>query len=169
MVFEMVKDIKVVFEKGPGSRSVPSVDGRAPMWKKKGIWDLPYWKVLEVRNAIDVMHLNKNLCVNLLGLLGVCGKLKNTLEAWQDLQRMKQRGALHPEKGDKGLHYLGPVCYTLSKKDKSRMFECLSSIKIPSDYSSNIKRLLNMKEKKFAHVKSHDCHVLMTQLPPVAL
>ena len=26
-----------------------------------------------------------------------------------------------------------------------------------------------MKEKKFAHVKSHDCHVLMTQLLPVAL
>ena len=26
-----------------------------------------------------------------------------------------------------------------------------------------------MKEKKFAHVKSHDCHVFMTQLIPVAL
>ena len=35
MVFEMVKDIKVVFGKGPGSRSVQSDDGRAPMWKKR--------------------------------------------------------------------------------------------------------------------------------------
>ena len=49
------------------------------------------------------------------------------------------------------------------------MFDCLNSIKVPSGYSSNIKRLLNLKEKKFAHVKSHDCHVLMTQLIPVAL
>ena len=49
------------------------------------------------------------------------------------------------------------------------MFECLNSIKVPTGYSLNIKRLLNMKEKKFAHVKSHDCHVLMTQLIPVAL
>ena len=32
-----------------------------------------------------------------------------------------------------------------------------------------LKRLLNMKEKKFTHVKSHDCHVLMTQLLLVAL
>ena len=48
------------------------------------------------------------------------------------------------------------------------MFECLNSIKVLSGYSSNIKRLLNMKEEKFAHVKSHDCHVLMTQLLPVA-
>ena len=40
MVFQMVKDVKVVFGKGPGSRSVQSDDGRAPMWKKKSIfWD----------------------------------------------------------------------------------------------------------------------------------
>jgi hypothetical protein len=90
MVFEMVKVIKVVFGKGPGSRSVPSVEGRAPMLKKKSIfWDLPYWEVLEVRNAIDVMHLTENLCVNLLGFLGVYGKLKDTLEARKDMQRMK--------------------------------------------------------------------------------
>ena len=46
----------------------------------------------------DVMHLTKNLSVNLLGLLGVYGKPKDTLEVRQDLQCMKQRAALHPEK-----------------------------------------------------------------------
>jgi hypothetical protein len=35
MVFEKVKDIKVVFGKGSGSKSVRSEDGCAPMWKKK--------------------------------------------------------------------------------------------------------------------------------------
>jgi hypothetical protein len=81
MVFEMVIDIKVVFEKGRISRSVQSDDGRAPMWKKKSIfWDLPYWEVFEVRHAIDVIHLTKNLYVNLLGFLGVYGKPKDTLE-----------------------------------------------------------------------------------------
>ena len=49
------------------------------------------------------------------------------------------------------------------------MFDYLNSIKVPSGYSSNIKRLLNLKEKKFTHVKSQDRHVLMTQLIPVAL
>ena len=82
---------------------------------------------------------------------------------------MKQLAALHLEKRDKGRHYLGPACYTLSKEEKQSMFECLNSIKIPTGYSSNIKRLLNLKEKNFAHVKSHDCHVLMTQLILVAL
>ena len=49
------------------------------------------------------------------------------------------------------------------------MFDCLNRIKVPSGYSSNIKRLLNQKEKKFAYVNSHDYHVLMTQFLPVAL
>ena len=40
MVFVMVKDVKVVFGKGPGSRSVQSDDGRAPMWKKKSIFGI---------------------------------------------------------------------------------------------------------------------------------
>ena len=80
----------------------------------------------------DVMHLTKNLCVSLLGFLGVYGKAKDTLEARQDLQCMKQRAAMHPEKRDKGHHYLGPVCYTLSKEEKQSMFDCLNIIKIPS-------------------------------------
>jgi hypothetical protein len=115
------------------------------------------------------MHLTKNLCVNVLVFFGVYGKPKDTLEARQDLQRLKQWAAPHPEKRDKGRHYFSPACYTLSKEEKQSMFECLNSIKVPSGYSSNIKRLPNMKEKKFAHIKSHDCHVLMTQLLTVAL
>src|SRR6185503_18958262 len=165
IVFEMVKDIKVVFGKRPGSRSVQSDDGRAPMWKKKCIfWDLPYSEVLDVRHAIDVMHLIKNLCVNLIGFLGVYGKNKDTLEARQELQRMEDRDALHPEKRDNGRHYLSPASYTISKEEKESMFECLSSIEVPSGYSSNIKGILNLQEKKLTNLKSHDCHVLMTEL-----
>ena len=88
----MVKDMKVVFGKAHGSKPVPNdTDGHAPMWKKKSIfWELPYWQVLEVRSAIDVMHLMKNLCVNLLGFMGVYGKPKDTLEARQDLRCLKE-------------------------------------------------------------------------------
>jgi hypothetical protein len=48
-----------------------------------------YWEVLEVRNAIDVMHLIKNLCTNLLGFLGTYGKAKDIIEAKHDLKEMK--------------------------------------------------------------------------------
>ncbi|XP_052159476.1 uncharacterized protein LOC127776981 [Oryza glaberrima] len=106
-VFEMVKDLKVVFGKGPGSQPIESEDGHAAMWKKNSIfWELPYWEVLDIRHAIDVMHLTKNLCVNLLGFLGVYGKSKDTLKARNDLKHMEQRKGLHPEPNDKGSHYL---------------------------------------------------------------
>ena len=76
-VFDMVKDLEVIFGKGHDSQPVPNENGMVPMWKKKSIfWELPYWEVLDVCHAIDVMHLMKNLCVNLIAFLGVYGKTK---------------------------------------------------------------------------------------------
>ena len=45
-VFGMVKDLNVIFGKGPGREPVPNdADGHAPMWKKKSIfWELEYWE-----------------------------------------------------------------------------------------------------------------------------
>ncbi|MFI3444055.1 hypothetical protein, partial [Klebsiella pneumoniae] len=157
-VFAMVKDLKVVFGKGPGSQHIESEDGHAAMWKKNStFWELPYWEFLDVRHAIDVMHL------------GVYGKLKDTLEARNDLKHMEQRGDLHPEPKEKGSHYLSLASYTLSKADKESMFECLESIKVPFGYSTNIKRIISTKEKNITNLKSHDCHVLMTQLLPIII
>ena len=91
-VFGMIKDLNIIFGNGPGSQSVPNdpTTRHAPMWKNKSIfWELPYWEVLDVRSAIDVMHLTKNLCVNILGFLGLYGKTKDTPDARKDQQRHK--------------------------------------------------------------------------------
>ena len=166
-IYDMVKDIKVIFGKGPGAQSVPNdADNHVAMWKKKSIfWELPYWKFLEVRSAIDVMHVTKNICVNLLNLLGVHGKKsRDTPKARLHHQRMHERDDLmNPE------NFKGPASYALTKEEKEIFFQVLSSIKVPSGYSSNIKGILNLEEKKFQNLKSHDCHVIMTQLLPIAL
>ena len=113
-VFNMVKDIKVTFGKGPGGVSVPKdADRRAPMWKKNSIfWELPYLKFLEVRNAIDVMHVMKNLCVNLLGFLGVYGKSKDTPEARANQKHVNGRAGMDPSL------FEGPGSYALTKAEK---------------------------------------------------
>jgi hypothetical protein len=49
------------------------------------------------------------------------------------------------------------------------MFDCLNRMRVPSGYSSYIHGRINMKAKKFTNLKSHDYHVLRTQLLPVAL
>ena len=115
----MVKDLKVIFGKGPCSQPVPNgADKRAPMWKKKSIfWDLPYWEVHEVRSAIDVMHLTKNLCVNILGFLGMYGRPKDTPEARADQQRVNGRPCMHPSL------FEGPGSYALTKAEKEIFFD----------------------------------------------
>jgi hypothetical protein len=43
-IFNVVKDVQVVFRKRPGSQPILNdANGHAPMWKKKFIfWELPY-------------------------------------------------------------------------------------------------------------------------------
>ena len=57
------------------------------IWKKRSIfWDLPYWEHLEVRHCIDVMHVEKNVCDSLIGLLlNISGKTKDGVNARRDL------------------------------------------------------------------------------------
>src|SRR3954470_18980727 len=96
-------------------------------------------------------------------LLGRYGKTKDTPEAREDLQRLHEKYGMPPKQ------YEGPASYALTKEEKEIFFECLLSMKVLTGFSSNIKGIINMPEKKFQNLKSHDCHVIMTQLLPVAL
>jgi hypothetical protein len=51
-----------------------------------------------VRYAIDVMHVEKNVCEAMVDiLLDIPGKTKDTLNAQMDLEEMKLRKDLHHE------------------------------------------------------------------------
>jgi hypothetical protein len=103
----------------------------------------------------------------------------DTLEARRDLKNIHRNEAppieVDKEEADpeeveeEEQDYLGPASYTLSKEEKDIMYDCLNHMKVPSGYSSNIKGIINMKDKKFTDLKAHKCHMLMTQLLPVAL
>ena len=165
-VHDMVKDIDVVL----GKRSKKSKD-TGGMWKKRSIlWELPYWKHLEVRHCIDVMHVEKNVCESLVGLLlNIPGKTKDGLNARLDLVELNIRPELAPEPSEKGKTRLPPACYNLKKAERTELCRCLHGVKVPSGYSANIKKLVSMQDLKLVGMKSHDCHVLMTQMLPVAI
>jgi len=61
-------------------------------WTKKSIFfELSYWSQLLLRHKLDVMHIEKNVCDNLLGtLLNIEGKTKDTTNARLDLQDLKK-------------------------------------------------------------------------------
>nr|AAP53930.1 transposon protein, putative, CACTA, En/Spm sub-class [Oryza sativa Japonica Group] len=129
-IFNEVKDIECIFGKGPSSTSATSKGGEKPFRKKKSIfWGLPYWKDLDVRHTIDVMHVEKNMCETLMGiLLNIPGKTKDTLNARRDLVDMNIRPELHPQERHNGRQYLPPACYTLSAAEKISLLECLQSV-----------------------------------------
>ena len=48
-------------------------------WKKRSVFfDLPYWEYNNLRHNLNVMHIEKNICDNILGnLLSLEGKSKD--------------------------------------------------------------------------------------------
>ncbi|CAM9003122.1 unnamed protein product [Rhodiola kirilowii] len=65
--------------------------------------------------------------------------------------------------------YLPPSCTTLSKNEKTILCGCLKGVKVPYGYSSNIASLVSMKDLRLNGLKSHDYHVLIQQLLPIAI
>ena len=56
---------------------------------------------------------------------------------------------------------------TLTKKDG--FLQVLRDVRVLDGYASNISRCVNLKERKISRLKSHDNHILMQQLFPIAL
>ncbi|XP_073219724.1 uncharacterized protein [Cicer arietinum] len=72
--------------------------GNGSPWKKKSIlFTLPYWQHNVLRHILDVMHIEKNVCDNIIGtLLHLDGKSKDNDKARYDLVDMNIRSQLHP-------------------------------------------------------------------------
>ncbi|KAL4030872.1 hypothetical protein IC575_009126 [Cucumis melo] len=107
--------------------------------------------------------------MNILGtLLDIPGKTKDGLNARCDLADLKIRPELTPINGEKKI-FIPPACYTLTKKEKRFLLKSLSEMKFPRGYSSNVTNLVSIEDSKLNGLKSHDCHVLLQQLLPIAI
>ncbi|KAK3204369.1 hypothetical protein Dsin_018415 [Dipteronia sinensis] len=139
-------------------------------WKKRSIFfDLPYWKNLLLCHNLDVMHVEKNICESFIGtLLNIKGKTKDGINSRKDLEEMGIRDELHARQDGKRFRWsAGP--YTLSRAEKRIFCERLLELKLPDGYSSNISGKVSLEDCKIIGLKSHDCHILLQQLLPVAL
>jgi hypothetical protein len=167
-VYEMVKDVHVILGK---QKMTGKNTGEDYMWKKQSIfWELPYWKYLDVHHLIDVMHVEMNVCESLLGtLLNTDGKTRDHGHARADLKKMEIRPELWLDDSVKGTE-LPTSCITLSKHEKKEFYGFLKNMKVPSGYLTDISRLISFPDLKVAPgVKSHDYHVLLTQMIAVGI
>ncbi|XP_024007959.1 uncharacterized protein LOC112083967 [Eutrema salsugineum] len=156
-IFESLKDFRNDF-------------GR-PLDKKKGKRnrnDFDEDDDLPVRHNIDVMHVEKNVSDALLAILMHSQKSKDGLKARKDLEDIGIRRNLHTQVRGKRT-YLPPAAYWLSKEEKRIFCKRLSKFRGPDGYCANITNCVSVDPPIIGAMKSHDHHVLMQNLFPVAL
>ena len=58
--------------------------------------------------------------------------------------------------------------FMLEKNAQLLVYKWLKSLRFPDGHASNISRLVNMEECRLYGMKSHDCHMFMQTLIPLA-
>lgn len=137
-------------------------------WNKKSIfWDLPYWKTNLIRHNLDVMHIEKNVFDNIFNtVLNVPGKTKDNAKSREELNEFCNR----PELAfDPVTRKYPKASYALDRESKQILCEWVKQIKFPDGYVSNMGRCVDSTRQKMFGMKSHDCHVFMQRLLPIAL
>lgn len=68
-------------------------------WNKKSVfYELPYWSSLLIQHNLDVMHIEKNICENIISwLLYKDGRSKENINSRLDMQHLKIRKSLWPK------------------------------------------------------------------------
>ncbi|KAJ9561820.1 hypothetical protein OSB04_006980 [Centaurea solstitialis] len=125
-----------------------------------------------VRHALDVMHIEKNVCDNILCIiLGFDGKSKDDLKARKLLEDMKIRKHLWPKKtrATLGKTTMPYANYTVKPQFRLEVLDQIVAVQYPSDYAGSLKNKVNINNKKFYGLKTHDCHVLLQRVLPVML
>lgn len=113
------------------------------------------------------MHIEKNVCDSILGtLLDIPGKTKDGVAARLDLVDMGIKLDLKPKVGVKKLP---PASWNLTKDEKKVVCNYFYGMKVLERYCSNIKNLVSLQDLGLFGLKSHDCHILMQELLPIAI
>jgi len=58
--------------------------------------------------------------------------------------------------------------FVLSKEQKLVVFKWITNLGMPDGYASNLRRCVNIEQGRMIEMKSHDCHIFMEQLLPIA-
>ena len=92
-------------------------------------------------------------------------KSKDNVKSREDLRTLCRRRELDL---DSSTGKYPKASYSLDKKEKAIVCEWVKSLKFPDGYVSNLTRCVDMKKGKLSGMKSHDCHVFMQRLIPIA-
>ncbi|XP_021719281.1 uncharacterized protein LOC110686964 isoform X2 [Chenopodium quinoa] len=144
-------------------------DGFDPNGKFGGQYSC--WPViLTPYNLPPSMCMKKNLCDQLIHkVMDVKKHTSNTVASRYDIAKYCKRRQLHVTEDARGKDTLPKSPFSLDKAQKKVLCEWVRNLKFPNGYASNLSRCVDLQSYKLHGLKSHDCHVFMERLLPVAL
>ena len=114
------------------------------------------------------MHIEKNVFENLFNTIMDTQKTKDNIKARKDIEKYCVRPELHTYKECNKV--MKPkASYALSKTQVRKVCEWLTKLKFPDGYASNLGGCVSLEQTSFYSFKSHECHVFMQRLLPIAL
>ncbi|GKV09925.1 hypothetical protein SLEP1_g21358 [Rubroshorea leprosula] len=158
----------VLFGNPSVNQTIPGF-GETHNWVKRSIfWELSYWGDNLIRHNLDVMHCEKNFFDKIIHTVMNDSSSKDNVKSRMDLPLYCDREELH-------LYYdsFGPLCmpnasYALDTDKKRCLCTWLKNVRFPDGFASNIARCVNLAELRLVGLKSHDCHIFMQRLIPIA-
>jgi Transposase family tnp2 len=169
-VFERISSLdQITFGSKNKKDKIPGY-GEEHNWNKKSIFCmLPYWKNLLVRHNIDLMHLENNFFGNFFHTAwDTKDKTKDNGKARSDMAKLCHRPGLELRRNSVGKIEKPKSSYCLTKEQKRAICEWANNLRFPDGYASNLSNSVNLEEYKFVGMKSHDCHIFMERLLPIA-
>ncbi|GLT41667.1 hypothetical protein SLA2020_157120 [Shorea laevis] len=159
----------IIFGQSVRKQSIPGF-GVSHNWVKRSIfWELPYWKDLLIRHNLDVMHCEKNFFDNIKNtVMDDKDCTKDNTNARMDLQLYCNRPELELIPQQDGTALKPNATYVLTREQRALVCQWLKDLRFPDGYASNIARCVKMHDFRLSGMKSHDCHVFMQRLLPIA-
>lgn len=132
-------------------------------------WQLPYFHKLLLPHNIDVMHNEKNVAEAIWNTcFDIPDKTKDNVKARQDLVDICSRPSLHLELKGSGKWHKPRAAFCIDKNDKTIILKWFQDLKFPDGYAANIRRGVNLLRRRIFDLKSHDYHIFIERLLPVA-
>ncbi|XP_026410872.1 uncharacterized protein LOC113306110 [Papaver somniferum] len=177
-VQEMVANLKSKQGKGkpPSKKRKRGTEGYADeeisdhsLFSRRSIlYDLPYWGANTVRHCTDVMHTEKNITEHIVNTVLENSKSKDGLNARKDMEAMGIKKRLWLKEDDNtGKTTMEDGSFSLTKDEKVAFCTVLNTLRVPSNFCSNLRNNVGINPPELKNLKSHDYHVMMQSLFPL--
>ena len=122
-----------------------------------------------MHHNIDVMHTERNVFMNIFNtVMDIKGKTKDTVKGRYDMGDLCHRPNMEIKINQRGVSSKPKATFVLSKPQRLAICGWINDLKLNDVYVSNLSRCIDWSQAKLQGMKSHDCHVFMQRLLPIA-